>query len=427
MITGVDVHSEYQAGFDFERAYDVGHRFAIIKASEGATFVPGGLAGFASRARKSRLVVGYYHFLDNTADGYRQAEHFVNTVKRVNGSLTGAILAVDYEGNGAQTAGDQHLKRFLDALRRHVPTRPIVVYSGYGFWAGGPAGDSGALGAFGRNLVAWDARYPDSARHDRPREYHDAVKAWYDRQPRWGKIAPRFWQFTSAGLVAGQYVDVDAFYGTAEALRGIAGMNSADEPPAVEPEPLPEPQHVRAVGDALKSDVEGAIDFGLRMLGAPYGTGWAAGTWPALSPLYAGITRHDFPSWYRVRECVCSGWINVARFEVADLPSVGKRQGDAWPGGTAAIGRHLAFAEGSKPYPPVENTPRGWLVWSPYLGASLPLQGHVGIALGNGKVLECRVPAMSANRTENEGSNALVRGGGRPYTRIIPPSLWLRK
>lgn len=179
-------------------------------------------------------------------------------------------------------------------------------------------------------------------------------------------------------------------------------------------------------GDALARDVEEAIAFGMGMIGAPYGTGWRAGTWPALSPLYAGITAHDPPSYYRDRECICSGEINVLRYEVAELPAVGKAQGDGWPGGTAAIGRHLAFGPGSKPYPSVENTPRGWLVWSPYLGEALPLQGHVGVALGDGRVLEARVPTLSANRTEDQGCKALVAGGGKPYTRIIPPSLWLR-
>ena len=157
------------------------------------------------------------------------------------------------------------------------------------------------------------------------------------------------------------------------------------------------------------------------MLGAPYGDGWREGTWPALSSLYSRITEHDAPAWYDDRECVCGGWINILRFEVAGLPSVGWEQGDGWPGGTAAIGRHLAFAPGSRPYPTVENTPPGWLVWSPYLGALLRLQGHTGVATGDGRVSEARVPILSKNRTEDEGSRALVAGGGKPYTRIIPP------
>lgn len=173
--------------------------------------------------------------------------------------------------------------------------------------------------------------------------------------------------------------------------------------------------------------VEEAIEFGMKMIGTPYGPGWRFGTWPELAPLYSRIQRHDKPEWYRERFCICTGFINVLRYEIADLPAVGRRQGDNFPGGTAAFGRHLAFAEGTRPYPLKENTPRGWLVFSPYLGPALALQGHVGIALGNGKVLEARVPNLSANRTEDEGHRAIINWGGRGYTRIIPPEVWLRK
>ncbi len=428
---GVDVHSEYQSGFDFDRAYDVGMRFAFIKASEGVGFVPLGTVAFAKAAEaaaKSRAIVGFYHFL-NDMPGTEQARFFLRTLDRLGDGPNGNLLAVDYEPNGAHTAGDSQLRGFIAELRRHRVMKPIVVYSGSSFWNGDAPGStpSPCLDTFGSNLVRWDARYPDMDHHDRPREYHDRMRDWYLGQRGWGCQPAKFWQFTSAGLVAGDYVDVNAFYGDVSDLQRIAGMSGSDvdgRPPA--PEPAPDPDDPKPA-DPLKRDVEDAIAFGMAMLGAPYGMGWRAGTWPDLSPLYARITSHDPPSWYRVRECVCSGFINVLRFEVCDLPAVGRRQGDAFPGGTAAIGRHLAFAEGSRPYPPVENTPRGWLVWSPFLGDPLALQGHVGIALGNGLVLEARVPRLSANRTENEGSTALVRGGGRPYTRIIPPSLWLRK
>jgi predicted chitinase len=193
--------------------------------------------------------------------------------------------------------------------------------------------------------------------------------------------------------------------------------------------PEPDESEVTPVS-TLKQDVEKAISFGMAMRGAPYGTGWRAGTWPALSPLYSRIGSHDPPSWYRARNVICTGLINVLRYEICELPALGRSHGDAWPGGMAALGRCYAFKPGTREYPPVENTPRGWLVFSPYLGSPLALQGHVGIALGNGFVLEARVPTLSSNRTEHEGSVALTRLGGRPYTRIIPPggdNGWLRR
>ncbi len=166
---------------------------------------------------------------------------------------------------------------------------------------------------------------------------------------------------------------------------------------------------------------EEAIQFGMKMVGARYGEGWEEGSWPALDPLYSRITRHDSAAWYRERECICSGFINVVRFEVANLPSLGWKDDDDWPGGTAALWRHYANKPGTREYPPVKDTPRGWLVVSPYMGPRLAFQGHVGIALGNGYVLEARVPTLSKNRTESEGDAAIRRGGARGYERIVPP------
>lgn len=204
-------------------------------------------------------------------------------------------------------------------------------------------------------------------------------------------------------------------------LSALGVETTTEKTSSAPPKPSPHPTN------ALDKMVEEAIAFGRQMVGAPYGTGWEEGTWPDLSPLYARIGKHDPPSYYRSRYIVCSGLINVLRYEIAGLPAVGRAQGDPYPGGTAAIGRTLAKMPGCKPYPPVENTPRGWLVFSPYLGSRLALQGHVGVALGDGRVLEARVPNASENRTEDQGSRALVAGGGKPYTTVIPPEIWLRK
>ncbi len=172
---------------------------------------------------------------------------------------------------------------------------------------------------------------------------------------------------------------------------------------------------------------EEAIELGTKLLGTPYGGGWKDGTWPEGPSLYARCDpKVHTVSFAKSHEIICSAFVNFLRAHVAGLPAVGRAQGDGWPGGTAAFWRTFGRMKGSKPYPPVENTPRGWLVYSPYLGPSLAMQGHVGIALGNGKVLEARVPTLSNNRTENEGHRALIAGGGQGYTTIIPPSIWLR-
>lgn len=171
---------------------------------------------------------------------------------------------------------------------------------------------------------------------------------------------------------------------------------------------------------------ERAIDYAKAMVGAPYGHGWEVGSWPTLSPLYSHITRHDHAKWYKRHECICSGLINVVRFEIADLPSVGYGH-DNFPGGTGAIGRHLAYEDGTHPYDHVKSTPRGWLIFAPYTGAELARQGHVAIALGNARMVEARVPHLTDDRIEETVSDQMVYYGGSPFRRVVPPWIWLRR
>ena len=93
----------------------------------------------------------------------------------------------------------------------------------------------------------------------------------------------------------------------------------------------------------------------------------------------------------------------------------------------AAIGRNLAHVDGTRRYDHVESTPRGWLCFAEYRDGALAKQGNVGIALGNSRLLEARVPRLSDNRTEEEASDTMVAWGGEPFTRIIPPWVWLRE
>lgn len=211
----IDVHSEYQRGLDFKRVKRLGYSAAIIKATQGTGYIPSGLKDFVGRARNAGLLIGLYHFLDDSG-GDRQAAHFVSKVKDLGGA-EGKLLVVDFEQhpNPAQTATNRALEAFVSGVKRRTNNHAVVLYSGYGFWTGGDP--SGNARDYGVDAI-WDARYPDMARHKYPRAYYRSVKGWYDRQARWGGMQPAAWQFTSAGRVAGQYIDCDRFFGTKDDL-----------------------------------------------------------------------------------------------------------------------------------------------------------------------------------------------------------------
>jgi N-acetylmuramoyl-L-alanine amidase len=185
-----------------------------------------------------------------------------------------------------------------------------------------------------------------------------------------------------------------------------------------------------AMGESPKegeSEVERAIALGMALRGAPYGNGWREGTWPDGPSLYARCNpRVHTVEYIRNHELICSALLNVLRAHIAGLPAIGRAQGDGWPGGTAAVGRTWARMRGVRPYNPRETPPRGWVVYSPYLGAPLALQGHAGISLGNGYLLEAQVPRASSDRRIVDVHNLLIRTAGVGFTHQIPPDIWLK-
>lgn len=226
----IDAHPEFQSELDFGLAAEEGYVCALIKSSQGSRFVPEGFANYYRRAREEMDFSGVYHFLDGSATGREQADHFLSTVEKVGGP-GGMIIAVDFEDESPPPT-NLILEHFIEALRRHVPRRPIFVYSNKSFWNGGTP--SGALSRYGENLIAWDSAYLEEKQHDRPKLYYEEVAnvpaIWrkFDLSvpwsEKWGSVKPLMWQFTSSGLVAGRYhMDVNAFRGDRRRLKTLAG------------------------------------------------------------------------------------------------------------------------------------------------------------------------------------------------------------
>jgi GH25 family lysozyme M1 (1,4-beta-N-acetylmuramidase) len=226
-IFGIDVHSEYQRGLNFERARAEEYEFCIVKAAEGpyrdgSEYIPSGFKEFFRRAEAEGFVMGVYAFLLSTP-AKAQADHFLRAIEAVGGPED-KILMVDFEEyqapHGYLTPGNDQLMTFIAEVKRRVGDHPVVLYSGRGFWNGGDS--SGDFEQYGAD-VAWDAMYLDMTPHDRPRDYYADVKHRGWGEP-WGGVEPWFWQFTSAGNVAGLNIDVNAYRGTREQLFALTGV-----------------------------------------------------------------------------------------------------------------------------------------------------------------------------------------------------------
>ncbi len=130
----IDAYPELQPDVNFERVAEEGYEGALIKSSQESKYVLDGFAAYYRRARVAMNISGVYHFLDDTATGRAQADHFLSTVEKAGGP-DGKIIAANFE-NYASPPTNRIFHDFIESLRRHIPRRPVLVYSNGGFWQG---------------------------------------------------------------------------------------------------------------------------------------------------------------------------------------------------------------------------------------------------------------------------------------------------
>lgn len=221
-MIGVDV-SHHQASFDWRAYRAAGHRFALVKATEGRTFVSPAFAGFRRAMADVGLEYrGMYHFArpdtdgGTTADARAEAAHFAATV----GSMApGEGLMLDYEpapGVLSKEAHEDWCIAFVDAVEAALPAiRGRVLFYAPRSLVRFMSTDRLvtrcplAVAAFGVD----DGRQHPSAL---------GLSSFPGRVDRWAQ--PTLWQFTSRGRVAGfgGNVDLNRFDGDDAALRALA-------------------------------------------------------------------------------------------------------------------------------------------------------------------------------------------------------------
>ena len=452
-IFGIDVHSEYQRGLNFERARAEGYEFCIVKAAEGPyrdgdRYVPSGFKEFFRRGEAEGFVMGVYAFLLSTP-AKAQADHFLRTIEAVGGPED-KILMVDFEEyqapHGYLTPGNDQLMTFIAEVKRRVGDHPVVLYSGRGFWNGGDA--SGDFEQYGAD-VAWDAMYLDMNPHNRPRDYYADVKHRGWGQP-WGGVEPWFWQFTSAGGVAGVNIDVNAYRGTREQLLALTGVKEAgrigDVGTGYE-EPRAEGVEVRGTGDdGRRVLTHGVIDgtffaegfkYVMQLNGRMKYWVWSSGPVPDGEGAYAVDKPLPPVDQLMGKRIFCAGVPNLFRRAAGkSVPTRGNRNFD---GGIAAyfytsafgglgpgffsgvdVPFHLATAKKW-----ARETGSGVLIGRSYRNNSLAGQGHVAILLPDGKVLQSFQFGVDGEPGLNTDYTIEQSHAGNYYEVMAHPKAWI--
>jgi lysozyme len=221
-VKGVDV-SHFDGTIDWAAARRDGVGFAIIKATEGTSFVDNRFATNWTNTRAHGIIRGAYHFFRPKSDPVAQADFFVQIAgSPASGDLPPVIdLEVTDGLSAAQVAAGA--RTFLQRVRQKTGRVPMIYTSVRVFNSllGGPSG----FDPYPLWVANWNVRCPNIP------------------DPPWTRWT--FWQSSATGSVAGfsDPVDVDSFNGTSADLMAFA--RSAPRQPelgsALDGEPGTEP------------------------------------------------------------------------------------------------------------------------------------------------------------------------------------------
>ena len=199
-LQGIDV-SHWNGSIDWQKVHDQGGKsFAIMKATDGRSYVDPTYADNRDGAIAAGMIVTAYHFArpDNTKnDAKAEADHFVKVTGMDAPADVGDIIPVlDLERTGglSHKAIVQWVWDWVKEVQRRTRVRPMI-YTGY---------------------YGWQDRTGDT------QEFADAgyklwVANWYVKSPsvpagNWGGHGWTFWQYTDRGRVPGMSGGVDLDY-----------------------------------------------------------------------------------------------------------------------------------------------------------------------------------------------------------------------
>lgn len=201
-IRGVDV-SHYQGDINWNDIVNQNIDFAFMKATEGSNNVDKYFKQNWSKAQKTPIVIGAYHFFSFDSDVKTQAENFISTVGSLKGKMPPVIdfeLYSNYERNPPDiitTRAD--LQLFLDTLEKYYGVKPIIY-----------------------TTVKLYNLYIKNQFNDYPLWIRNVYYS-----PNIGmKYKWTFWQYTDRAVLKGyhgdeNYIDMNVFNGTEDEFRDI--------------------------------------------------------------------------------------------------------------------------------------------------------------------------------------------------------------
>jgi GH25 family lysozyme M1 (1,4-beta-N-acetylmuramidase) len=199
-LAGIDV-SHWQGTIDWAKVSGAGMRFAMIKATDGRTYVDPQYATNHAQAKAAGLRTTAYHFAEPDAsagDAVAEADHLVAIAGLGDGDM---IPALDLEKTGGlgTTALQSWVASWLSEVTARLGVRPMI-YTSPNFWKT-YMGDTRSFADAGYTTL-WIA--------------HWGVTSPTVPASNWGGHGWTFWQYSDCGSVPGisGCVDLDRYNGT---------------------------------------------------------------------------------------------------------------------------------------------------------------------------------------------------------------------
>ena len=234
-LKGIDI-SKWQSSLDLSK---IDFDFAIIKATEGKSYVDPYCDKFFQKALSMNKKLGVYHFANNPSNTAEQeANWFINNTK---GYIGKAIPVLDWESK--DTSNVAWALEWLERVEKAYGCKPMIYMSqsvvNRHDWSKVVAGNYGLWVAKYRDYVA-DYNYDMSNAGSKPE-----VKYW-----KFYAI----WQWTSSGRLNGYNgnLDLDEFYGDESAWDAYVGKGEGTTTPEPTPAPKPEKLSNEEVAELVK-------------------------------------------------------------------------------------------------------------------------------------------------------------------------------
>lgn len=206
IATGVDV-ANYQhpgaQGIDWN-AVNGSQDFAMVKATEGSTYINPFYEEDVRQALAAGLKVGAYHYARPAGDPLAQARHFAQQIKNAPGQNLPPVLDLEVAEGLSPVALQAWTRVFLVELERLTGKRPMIYTYRY-FWSD-HMGNTKQFAEYPLWLAAYQNHAPSPV-------------------GGWNKLA--MWQRSDSGRVAGinTPVDMNLFNGDKGQLAGFAAGN----------------------------------------------------------------------------------------------------------------------------------------------------------------------------------------------------------